>query len=64
MGKQQLSQAIWHFGQENGREEMAGICARTLVGLAHATGGNELEFTCDQGKVNVVPDSISGHLKN
>jgi hypothetical protein len=64
MDKKALSEAIWKYGQENGFEEMAGICARTLVGLAHAAGGNEIEFTCDQGAVNVIPVVIPKHQQN
>jgi len=62
--KKALSAAIWKYGQVNSFEEMAGICARTLVGLAHASGGNELEFSCDQGRVNIVPESIPEDQKN
>lgn len=59
-----LAKAIWEFGTEYGFDEMAAVCARTLIGLAHASGGNDLEFTCDQGIVNVKPDLISEHRKN
>jgi hypothetical protein len=40
------------------------FCARTLVGINHVSGGNDLEFTCDQGKVEVLPESIPNHFKH
>ena len=64
MTNQELAQAIWRYGQENGLDEMAGICARTLVCLTHVLGGNVMEFSCDLGKVNVKPESIPEHKIN
>ena len=64
MDKKELSKAIWDYGVANGFEEMAGICARSLIGFAHKKGESELEFTCDQGRVNVVPESISESIKH
>jgi hypothetical protein len=64
MDSKELSEAIWEYGQKHGFEDMAGICARTLVGLAHAAGGNELVFTCDQGRVNIVPVVIPKRKQN
>jgi len=62
--RKQLADAIWNYGQENGFEDMAGVCARSLIGLAHATGGKEIEFTCDLGKVNVFPEAIPESQKH
>lgn len=59
-----LADAIWRYGSEHGFEDMASICARTLVGLAHASGGNEIEFSCDQGTVNVIPEVVPENQKH
>lgn len=62
--RKQLADAIWQYGQAHGFEDMAGVCARTLVGLAHVSGGKEIEFTCDQGTVNVVPELVPEDKKH
>lgn len=58
MTKNDLSQAIWSFAKEHSGEELVGVLSKALIGLAHASGADELNFEDDIGTVIVTCNSV------
>jgi hypothetical protein len=61
--KQSLSEYIGAFAARHGKEEVAKLLSRALLGLAYQIGATEAEFTDEVGAVRVTCTPISPEAK-